>query len=209
MVCVWNASPARGIRQGAYITRLNETHSTLAYYRHNRLVSMFNFPTFTNTFDSPLVRYENLIHTGHGEWDDDFDDEEKYALRKVIVGKRAVASSWAITMDDVRGYIDFFDLEDNEEFHYFIKPLPKIRGVREPRFILYVFRDAAVSEAFPNLPALVADYRSAGVTLETSTLKGSTQIGDIVRNGLEKEHLALIGLLYGYPIESTISLLTS
>lgn len=63
MICVWNDSPAPGIKQGAYIT-IEGSRSKLDYYKNNRLVNSFPFPTFAKTFTSPLVRYDNLIHTG-------------------------------------------------------------------------------------------------------------------------------------------------
>jgi hypothetical protein len=207
MICVWNDSPAPGIKQGAYIT-IEGSRSKLDYYKNNRMVNRFPFPTFAKTFTSPLVRYDNLIHTGHGEWDDQFDDETSAVFGKVLSSKKAVGSSWGIPTLFVREYINELGLRGNGDFGYGVKRIPNVHDeYRRQLYILYVFKNTTVSDAFPNLSSLIYDYRSAGIALTASALKGSSKIGDIVTNGLEDNHPALIGLLYGYPIESTISLL--
>lgn len=208
MSCVWNDSPARrGILHGAYII-IEGSLSKLDYYKNNRLVNSFPFPTFAKTFTSPLVRYDNLIHTGHGEWDDQFDDETSEVFGKVLSSRKAVGSSWGIPMPLVQEYINELGLHGNADFDYVVKRIPNVRDEdRRPLYILYVFKNTTVSGAFRNLPSLIHDYHSAGIALDAGMLKGSVKIGDIVRAGLGDNHIALIGLLYGYPIESTISLL--
>jgi hypothetical protein len=186
----------------------------LRYFYDGRQTASFVFPAVTPQFTSPLVGFENLLFRG-GWGDVPVNDSNEDMFRSVFDGRRAVGQSWSVDREKALRWkreTERMNRDSNLRFGCHIAS-----GEKWSYFVT-IFRDATLGELFgtEGLRALDADYERAGIQAiaddNVSFFKISsyehTLVGDLVQTDLEYERMTVIGLLYGYPIESTMALST-
>lgn len=202
---VWSSDvPFAG--DGAYIDTEEDNTATLQYFCDGNLVDIMPFPNVPITFQSPLVNYENLcFRGGFGDcsWEYNRDDEFYRLLGRVVNGQKAVANLgsffrcrechyWAARAENAG--LDY--IEQDMHGYWFLTIFP---------------RNATLNTLFGrnNLRNLEADYERAGIRVQLGEHVDRKIISFLpnlhnARQGTVLDKV-VAGLLYGYPIESTMS----
>lgn len=211
---VWdNSQRDPGHCNKASIETRNGT-KVLTYWHGSDEVAQFEFPATGIQFASPLVRYDNLLFRG-GWGSTPVKDGNDDIFQAVFEGRKAVGQSWSVTREETSMWIGRVEQQNQisgSRFGYHV-----IRPFQDkPRIhFVSIYRNGSVGEVFgaANLAVLDEDYARAGLPLDNDDLTFrlssyvDTPIADLVQQNLETHPLHLIGLLYGYPVESTMSIL--
>lgn len=130
-----------------------------------------------------------------------------YLNRSVIEGKKVAATIYP------KSSSEYMKLVSEMGDGYYCYPYQP----KEYAYLLYVSKKGTLSEYF-DLDAILDVYRSCGVNLDQEKMKeyfgqelsyfGNEDLCSIeLHNCLGEAELAVTGLLFGYPIESTIALI--
>ncbi len=155
-------------------------------------------------FESPYLSWYNLVFCSNNYGPIPIIS---YMNNAVQQGKKIAATVYPT---DSREYLKI--IQETEEGYYCFPYNP-----REYQYMLYVSRKGTLSDYF-ELEKLLPVYESCGVPLNQKKMEeyfaeelswfGNLEKCPIdIHNCIGNEELAVVGLLFGYPVESTIALL--
>lgn len=163
------------------------------------------FPVIAEKIKSPYLSWYNLICCSNNYGPIPVVDYMNTAVQN---GKKLAATVYPNTMEDYMQMIADLGAEE-----YYCCPYHPI----EYQYMLYVSRKGTLADYF-DYEQIKAVYQECGVELEWSKIKdyfakelnyfAKEDICDIqLHNGASPEDLMITGLLFGYPVESTIALI--
>ena len=162
------------------------------------------FPACAEGYDSPYLSWYNLICCSNNYGPIPVVSYMNYAVQN---GKKIAAT---IYPDSASDYMTILAETGEEYYCYPYHP-------REYRYMLYISRKGKLSDYF-DLERLLGVYEASRVTLDSETMRfyfdqelswfGNEELCSIeLHDCLGQEALATVGLLFGYPVESTIALI--
>ncbi|KAJ3270583.1 hypothetical protein HK104_004892, partial [Borealophlyctis nickersoniae] len=211
--CVWDDRPHETYHQkcGVYVIKIVKNGRLkptkyLGYFYGGKIRGIYLIPKEPVTFTSPFVNYQNLIYTGGWQYPlRDYDDSEEI-LQRVLDGKKLVGQTWSWTDEKVnewlgrrRGLVGM----GSEPFGFHL-------DMKGSFCFLSIYKKGILGNLL-DLRAIQNDYVSCGLDIDFSKYS-RLDVGEAVkdgvsvpnRKGMEEMPLFLQGLLFGYPIETTI-----
>ncbi len=163
------------------------------------------FPVAAEKYQSPLLSWYNLICCSNNYGPIPVVDYMNTAVQN---GKKIAATVYPNTVEDYMQMI----AQLGEEEYYCCPYHPT-----EYKYMLYVSKKGTLADYF-DYDALRSLYEECGVNLDWEKIKGyfvqelsyfaNEDICDIqLHNGACPEDLMITGLLFGYPVESTVALI--
>lgn len=155
-------------------------------------------------FQSPYLSWYNLICCSNNYGPIPVVDYMNYAVQK---NKKLAATVYPKTAEE---YMQMIGTVGDE---YYCYPY----HTREYQYMLYVSRKGSLSDYF-DLDQILSVYGACGIELDAEKMKkyfqkelsyfGNEEECEIqLHDCLGQEELAVTGLLFGYPVESTVALL--
>lgn len=162
------------------------------------------FPVCAERYKSPYLSWYNLICCSNNYGPVPVIPYMNHAVQN---GKKIAATVYPDTASDYMAIL----AEAGDE--YYCYPYHS----EEYRYMLYISRKGKLSDYF-DLEYLLCVYRDSGVNLDSETMWfyfdqelfwfGNEELCPIeLHNCIGQEELAVTGLLFGYPVESTIALI--
>ena len=165
----------------------------------------FFYPVCAEVYQNPYLSWYNLIccSNNYGPI-----PVVSYMNESVQNGKKIAATVYP---DDALQYMDLIARLGEEDYYCF--PFHP----REYEYMLYVSKKGTLADYF-NLDEILSVYKNSGVSLDEEKMKfyfqqelswfGNEEECDIeIHKCLGDEKLAITGLLFGYPVESTVALI--
>lgn len=162
------------------------------------------FPVCAEEYKSPYLSWYNLICCSNNYGPIPVVSYMNYAVQN---DKKVAATIYPDTASEYMAII-----AEVGENYYCYPYHPK-----EYRYMLYISKKGKLSDFF-DLSRILAVYKKSGVTLDLQKMEyyfdqelswfGNEEACPVeIHNCIGDEELAVVGLLFGYPVESTIALI--
>ncbi|MBE6010064.1 MAG: hypothetical protein E7236_05370 [Lachnospiraceae bacterium] len=164
----------------------------------------FHYPLCAERYQSPYLSWYNLICCSNNYGPIPVVSYMNYSVQE---GKKIAATIYPDTAEEYMKII-----ADTTEGYYCF-PF----NIEEYQYMLYISRKGTLADYF-DLDEILSVYRESGIELDKEKMQeyfakelnwfGNAKECPIeIHNCLGNEELATVGLLFGYPVESTVALL--
>lgn len=164
----------------------------------------FHYPAGAETYQSPYLSWYNLICCSNNYGPIPVVPYMNYSVQQ---GKKVAATIYPDTVEEYMKII----ADTKEDYYCF--PF----NVAEYQYMLFLSKKGTLADYF-DLDKILAVYRESGIELDEQKMRdyfgkelswfGKPDECPIeIHNCLGNEELASVGLLFGYPVESTVALL--
>jgi hypothetical protein len=173
-------------------------------YNNGYLLRRYTYPSLEYSFSNTMVNDDNQHFCGG--WSLEGMDLSNDALcDRVLNGLKPMCFIVEKTKEKIDSYIKKIDL-NRFSYSYSIRYL---NSIQEPYYDLLIAHKGKIGELF-DLESLQDDYERSGVFINTEPYKYKC-IEDLFPGWINNEinssrEFWLSGLLYGYPLENTISI---
>lgn len=173
-------------------------------YNNGYLLRRYTYPSLEYNFSNKMVNNDNQHFCGG--WSIEGMDLSNDALfDRVLCGLKPMCFIVEKTTEKIDSYIKRVDLS-KFSISYSIRYL---NSIQEPYYDLLIAHKGKIGKLF-DLESLEEDYERSGIFINTETYKDKC-IEELFPGWINNEinssrEFWLTGLLYGYPIENTISI---